>query len=208
MLGFLLLLAAVVATGGVDPVDSTVMRWTSSVRLPALTVAARVVTTLGSFPVVVAVAVLAAALLWRRTRSLVFSTVLLTSVVVTAAVVYPFKIAVGRVRPSVDTLLGAPSPDYSFPSGHTTNGAGVYVLTALLLVATLQTAFRRRLLIVAAVLVAAAVGLTRIYLGCHWATDVLAGWFLAAAVVLTGTFLARRLAATRPSGPRPDGRLS
>lgn len=199
LLGFLLLLVAVLVTGGVDSVDTALMRWTATVRVPAVTLVAHLVTTLGSVAVVVAVAVLAATLLWRRTRSLVAPTVLLTSVVVTGAVVYLCKVAVGRTRPSTDGLLGTPSLDYSFPSGHTTNGAVVYLLTALLLAATLRSAARRRLLVAGAVLVAVAVGLSRVYLGYHWGSDVLAGWFLAAAVVLTGAFLTRLLAS--PTGP-------
>lgn len=199
LLGFLLLLVAVLVTGGVDPVDTAVMRWTATVRVPPVTLVAQLVTTLGAVPVVVAVAVLAATLLWRRTRSLVAPTVLLTSVVVTGGVVYLCKVAVGRPRPSTDGLLGVPSLDYSFPSGHTTDGAVVYLLTALLLAATLRSATRRRLLVAGAVLVAVAVGLSRVYLGYHWGTDVLAGWFLATAVVLTGALLTRLLAG--PTGP-------
>lgn len=198
LLGFLLLLVTVVVTGGVDPVDTAVMWWTGGVRTPPATLVAHLVTTLGSFPVVAAVAVLAAALLWRRTRSLVTPTVLLTSVVVTAAVVYLCKVAIARPRPPTDGLLGSPSLDSSFPSGHTTNGAVVYLLTALLLAATLRAA-GRRLLLAGAVLVAVAVGLSRVYLGYHWATDVLSGWFLAAAVVLTASFLNELL--TGPTGP-------
>lgn len=209
LLGFLLVLVAVMVTGGVDSVDTAVMRWTATVRTPPVTLAAHLVTTLGSFTIVAAVAVLTATLLWRRSRNLVAPTVLLTSVVITAAVVYLAKVAVGRARPSADALLGSPSLDYSFPSGHTTNGAVVYLLTALLLGATLRTAARRRLLVAGAVLVAVAIGLSRVYLGYHWTTDVLAGWFLAAAVVLAATFLTRLL--TDPTVPaliEPHRRLS
>jgi membrane-associated phospholipid phosphatase len=191
LLAFVLLLTVVVLTGGVIGVDTAVRAHIVSVRTPALTVAARLVTTLGSFPVVVAVAVLAAAVLRRRTRRLISSVVLLTAVVVTAALVYLCKIAVGRTRPGTDTLIGVPSLDYSFPSGHTTDGTLGYVLVALLLGATLRPP-ARRLLVVAAVLVAAAVGLTRIYLGYHWTTDVLAGWFLAGGVALTSSFAVQR----------------
>jgi undecaprenyl-diphosphatase len=158
---------------------------------------------LGSFPVVVAVAVLAAAVLWRRTHRLISSVVLLTAVVVTAALVYLCKIAVGRPRPGTDTLIGVPSSDYSFPSGHTTDGTIVYVLVALLLGVTLRP-LARRLVVVAAVILAAAVGLTRVYLGYHWTTDVVAGWSLAAGVALTSSFAVQRF--TGPTGPAPRNR--
>jgi len=121
--------------------------------------------------------------LWRRTQSIGLSLVLPTAVVVTAGLVYLLKSAVSRARPPIDTLLGTPSTDFSFPSGHTTNGSVVYLLSALLMATTFERLWQRRLLRVIGGLVGLAVGLTRVYLGFHWATDVIAGWLLAAAVV-------------------------
>jgi membrane-associated phospholipid phosphatase len=211
LLGFVLVLAVVVASGGVDRLDTAVLSRAPALRTPALTAAARWVTDLGSFPVVVGVALLVAAVLWRRTRDPLFSVVLLVSVVVTAAGVYLIKIAVGRARPPTTTLVGAPSWDYAFPSGHTANATVVFVLGALLLGATLRPVARRAVLAVAGA-VAAAVGLTRVYLGYHWSTDVVAGWLLAAAVVLTAGFAARALTAGAGAGPpchdHPEGDTS
>lgn len=198
LLGFLLLLLAVLATGGVDTLDTAVLRWTVSARSPVVTLAAHGLTVLGSVPIVLVVAVLTAALLRRRTHHWTPSGILLTCVVVTGAVVYLSKVAVGRARPSLSAVLGTPSADYAFPSGHTTDGTVVYVLAALLLAATLRTAARRRLLVAASVLLALVIGLTRVYLGYHWVTDVLAGWFLAAAVVLTGFLVAQLVDAAGP----------
>jgi len=204
-LGFVLLLLVVLLTGGADRPDAAVLRWTVAARSPVLTPAAHALTLLGSVPVVLVVAVLAAALLRRRTRGWTSSAVLLTAVVVTGAVVYLFKVAVGRTRPSLDTVLGTPSPDYAFPSGHTTDGTVVYVLAALLLAATLRTAARRRVLVGAAVLLGLVIGLTRVYLGYHWLTDVLAGWSLATAVVLTAFVVAQLVAGNGLRAPTPSG---
>lgn len=208
VLGFALLLLVVLLTGGVDRVDAAVLRWTVSARDPLLTPVARALTVLGSVPVVLVAAVLAAGLLRRRTRGWTSSAVLLTAVVVTGAVVYLAKVAVGRARPSLDTLLGSPSLDYSFPSGHTTDGTVVYVLAAVLLGATLRTPARRRLLVGGAVLLGVVIGLTRVYLGYHWLTDVLAGWSLAAAVVLTASAVAQLVAAPGPRVLLPSGEVT
>jgi undecaprenyl-diphosphatase len=157
-----------------------------------VTTIAEIVTTLGAPPVVLAVAALAALALWRRTGSRLRPGVLLASVALTAALVFLLKIAVSRPRPPVDTLLGSPAMDYSFPSGHTTDGSVVYGVSAVLFGAAVAKAVSR-LLLTLAVLVAVAVGLSRIYLGYHWATDVIGGWLLAAAVVGAAASVARAL---------------
>jgi membrane-associated phospholipid phosphatase len=196
LLGFVLVAAFVLASSGSDRLDRDVLVGTVPLRSGFLTRTADVVTALGASPVVLAVAALVALALWRRTRSALPPAVLLGSVAVTAALVFLLKIAVSRPRPPADNLLGPPALDYSFPSGHTTDGSVVYVVSALLLGATVERT-ARRLLLSLALLVGVAVGLSRLYLGYHWATDVLAGWLLAAAVVGAAASIAR---AVEPSG--------
>jgi undecaprenyl-diphosphatase len=79
----------------------------------------------------------------------------------------------------------------AFPSGHATQSLSTYAALALVSAAVVS-APRRPALAVAAV-IAAGVGWSRVYLGVHWATDVLAGWLAAACWVA----LVARLAHTR-----------
>lgn len=69
----------------------------------------------------------------------------------------------------------------SFPSGHTLNAVVIAGIIAYLLVLRRQSTHARVLIIVAATLFALTIGLSRVYLGHHWFTDVLAGWVLGAA---------------------------
>ncbi|MGR6330477.1 phosphatase PAP2 family protein [Sphingomonas sp. XXL09] len=65
---------------------------------------------------------------------------------------------------------------YSFPSGHAASSACIYLtLAALGGQVTPSRATRRYLLIVAVILVGA-IGTSRVYLGVHWPSDVIAGW--------------------------------
>jgi undecaprenyl-diphosphatase len=192
LLGFVVVLALVLALPGAGTLDRAVRLGVAPLRSGSVTTIAEIVTTLGAPPVVLAVAALAALALWRRTGSRLAPAVLLGSVALTAGLVFLLKIAVSRARPPVDTLLGSPALDYSFPSGHTTDGSVVYVVSTVLLGAAVAQAVRR-LLLTLAVLIAVAVGLSRIYLGYHWATDVIGGWLLAAAVVGAAASVARAL---------------
>lgn len=89
------------------------------------------------------------------------------------------KIAVGRQRPTFDDPL-ATAHGLSFPSGHAMNS--VVVLGALLMVflPAVRPA-RHRLVVAATVLLMLLIGFTRLALGVHYLTDVVAGFVLGAA---------------------------
>ena len=69
----------------------------------------------------------------------------------------------------------------SFPSGHTLMATIFYLSIGALLARTFQLKRQRAYVLGVAILLAALVGLTRIYLAAHWASDVFAGWSLGAA---------------------------
>lgn len=82
---------------------------------------------------------------------------------------------VGRPRPElVDHLVQASG--LSFPSGHAANSAIVYLTIALLASQVARGRAVRTTLIVLAALLVTAIGASRVYLGVHWPSDVLAGW--------------------------------
>ena len=83
---------------------------------------------------------------------------------------------VGRARPSMADWAGAAGGP-SFPSGHTTVATIFATFCAWALADRLPAGWPRRLLWATAAVYAAAVGFSRVWLGVHWPTDVLGGWF-------------------------------
>ncbi len=128
------------------------------------------------------------------------------------AVVDLIKVAVNRTRPNVDRLTGFSGA--SFPSGHAAAAAAAFAAFALL-AGIGRSPGARALLAGAAVGLAAAVAASRVFLGVHWLTDVLAGlligwsWFALCSIAFGGRLLrfgapveqAQRVVAARPSGP-------
>jgi undecaprenyl-diphosphatase len=97
------------------------------------------------------------------------------------------KLLVGRDRPELLDPV-ARAAGLSFPSGHATNAAlaaGVFLL--VLLPFARHRPGRRTALWAAALVVTVVTGLSRIVLGVHWTSDVVAGWLLGVAVVAATT---------------------
>ncbi|HLI64778.1 MAG TPA: phosphatase PAP2 family protein [Caulobacteraceae bacterium] len=105
-----------------------------------------------------------------------------------------------RDRPDF-ALAGAYTYAQSFPSGHSTASAALW-LTLAMIASSFEAQLGRKLFwFAAALLVIAGVGASRVYLGVHWPTDVLAGWMLGACCALLGWLAWRRLRGGEPAGP-------
>lgn len=186
-------------------IDLWVSSWVSVHRTGGLTVLARILTWLGSAPVLITVAVLAALWLWRVRDRSSLAAVFAAAVATAAGIVALVKIAVARHRPTSADLLGPPALDYSFPSGHTTNSAVVYVLLALVVGRAFDR--RSRFLVGPMILLAVAIGCSRVYLGYHYPSDVLGGWLFAAAVIAGVLTSLRALDRRRRSGTDGESTL-
>lgn len=86
----------------------------------------------------------------------------------------------GRDRPPAE-LAAVETINASFPSGHALLATVFYLTVAVMLARTMARKRVKAYVIGAGVLLALLVGVSRVYLAAHWATDVLAGWSLGAA---------------------------
>ena len=141
---------------------------------PLVEAVMRELSSLGSTPVMTLFTVLAAGCLCmagRPARAAAVSLAMITG----ALAVTALKHGLGRARPD-PAFAALVQEGLSFPSGHASMSA-VFYLTVGVLVAQQQERLRMRaFLIGVAAFMAGLVGLTRVMLGVHWASDVLAGW--------------------------------
>lgn len=165
---------------GITVIDPRIAADTLSLRDSALTALAHLLTFLGSELVVGGLAVVLLLVLLAR-RQIIPAFTLALAIGGSVALTIAVKQLVMRVRPGPMDVLGPVDHSFSFPSGHTLNSTVFIGVVVYFLTRRFQQPLGRTLIVVAGIGLAAGVGLSRIYLGYHWATDVLASWLIAVA---------------------------
>ncbi|TLF77519.1 phosphatase PAP2 family protein [Nocardia cyriacigeorgica] len=183
-------------------VDVPIMDWVVAHRVDALTPAAKVITHSGGTIAMWSAAILACAVLAKRRQWPEVTLVAVTGA--GSALLIPLlKSVIDRERPPVaDRLVTVTS--HSYPSGHALGSAVVVGVIAAVVIATLHRPGPRSAVAAAAATFVVLVGLSRVYLGVHWPTDVLAGWtigLLWLTIMLTGYARYRR---TLPPVPEAE----
>ncbi|HEX2087005.1 MAG TPA: phosphatase PAP2 family protein [Solirubrobacteraceae bacterium] len=182
----------------VAPLDLAAVRDAHRLAVEPFAGAARELTALGGTDAILGLtAASTAVLVLRRRRREALA--LVGAVAATEAAVAVVKHVVVRPRPpAADALVHAAG--YSFPSGHA--AASLALFAGLALVAARgRSAPARTAIVAAAAVLVLAIGLTRVYLGAHYPTDVVAGWLLAAALATAGQAAA---ASVRRATTSPD----
>lgn len=151
-----------------DPAVPIGPRWVADV--------ARNITALGSVPVLLLLVISVSGFLYLlgKHRAVVFLVVCVIGGVVLTVLL---KEAFGRARPDMVPRLEAVS-SASFPSGHSMMSAVVYLTLAVMLARIFASMRVRVYVICVAVTVSFLVGLSRMFLGVHYPSDVLAGWIV------------------------------
>jgi undecaprenyl-diphosphatase len=168
--------------------DDAVRAWIHQFASPSLTSVMVVISALGSQVLAVAViiaGVIFLGLKWRRAAIW-----LLFTVAGGLVLEWTLKYAFHRARPA--PFFGAVPLSYSFPSGHSLMSFCVYGVLAGLLSHRIRSASVRMMVWILAVALVAAIGVSRIYLGVHYPSDVIAG-YLTAAVWVSALLAADRV---------------
>jgi undecaprenyl-diphosphatase len=162
---------------------------------PAVQEAARDITALGGFAVLTLITVIAAGFLaLDGKRHMAFF--VLGSVVGGQVIGTILKDLFQRPRPDL-VPVSAYFSGASFPSGHTMMSAVTYLTLGALLARSQERKRVKAYLLLVAIFLTFAVGVTRVYLGVHWPTDVLAGWTAGAVWALICWLTARKLQSRR-----------
>ncbi|GAB3271198.1 phosphatase PAP2 family protein [Sinomonas notoginsengisoli] len=172
---------SVVEKGSLAAMDQPVLAEAVALRSPSLDAAVTAFTNLAggvAAPIIAVVAMVVLAVWMRHWRPLV----LVPAAGVGSLLMTLFgKQLAGRARPPLD--LAVPPYEYSasFPSGHTLNATVIAGVVVYLICLRLRRAWARAVTITVGGLYASAVGFSRVFLGHHWLTDVIAGWLLGCA---------------------------
>jgi membrane-associated phospholipid phosphatase len=184
-------LAEGVAGGGaIVHVDGAVTSWLHTHATGLATGVLSMVTQLGGAEVLLAVTLVASLALVLR-RRVAHAALMVAALAGGEALNWALKAAFERPRPEFAEPL-ATAAGFSFPSGHAMVSLTVYGALAFVIARGVESWRIRLLVLVSAVALVLAIGFSRVYLGVHYPSDVLAGysaglvWLMLCALVLLG----------------------
>lgn len=211
LLGFLLPAFLIYATiemmdevseGEADPIDRAIL---ATMRAPGaphepigpewFVIAMKDITSLGSTTVLSLIVLSAAGflLISRRYRlALIFALSMIAGTLFNALLKNIFE----RARPEF-VATGVPIDSFSFPSGHAMLSAITYLTLGALLARSEKRNAYKGYIVGLAIVITLLIGSSRLYLGVHYPTDVLAGWSIGALWALGTWWIARRLSPSR-----------
>ncbi|MDV3223230.1 phosphatase PAP2 family protein [Intrasporangium sp.] len=191
---------AVTDRDGIAAVDEPVLDLAVDLRTPELNEAVTWFTDVGGpvgMPVLAVLVVGGLALHWRTWRPVVLAVVAASgSLLMTVAT----KGLADRARPPLELAVPPFESSPSFPSGHTLNATVVAAVVVYLVLLRSTAAWQRVLAVLTGSVFVLAMGLSRVFLGHHWLTDVIAGWALGLAWALA-VVTAHRLVLTLRADP-------
>jgi undecaprenyl-diphosphatase len=195
--GVFALIAAVVQGGLTQSFDESALRWLAARRSPGLDDIMLEITTLGDGMVLIMIVAITSVFLWV-TKHHWSVYILLVAMFGGKLLNTLLKAAFDRSRPSVVDLIDRVSSP-SFPSGHAMGAFITYGTVAYLLARLGPTRRLRRTIWVVTALIVCAIGGSRMYLGVHYPSDVVAGFIAGLAWI---AFVASSVTALQFFAPR------
>ncbi|MCL2796973.1 MAG: phosphatase PAP2 family protein [Firmicutes bacterium] len=172
-------MAALTLSGALSGFESGVYDGIAGSINPSLTLCMRILTVAGSWYALILLSPIL--ILFKKTRKKLgypAAFALLCSLFLNNVLKHIFR----RARPDILPLEA--ESGFSFPSGHAQNSAAFFIAVAVLLIICFKNYKRIIPLVAGCVLIPLVVAFTRVYLGVHYAGDVLAGLALGAAIAL------------------------
>lgn len=167
---------SVTEADGVAGLDDPVLAAAKSVRSPSLDVAATAYTNIGGTVGMPLIAVGIMIFLATKRRSWTPVILMLAAGLGSLVITLLGKPIFGRSRPDIADAIPPYEHSASFPSGHSLNSIVIAGIVAYLIILRLKTTKARVITVLVASVFAFTMGLSRVYLGHHWLTDVLAAW--------------------------------
>jgi undecaprenyl-diphosphatase len=195
---------AVIDRNGISTIDQPVLDLAVRARAPWRNEAVTWFTDIGGpvgMPILAAIVVGGLALHWRTWMPVVL---ILVASAGSLSMTLATKGLAARARPPSGLAVPPFESSPSFPSGHTLNATVVTAVVVYLVLLRSTATWQRVLTLAVGGLFVLAMGLSRVFLGHHWLTDVIAGWALGLAWALA-VITAHRLFLTL-RGSRPDPR--
>ena len=183
----LLLLIAedVVDGGGLISRDPAVLDWFVDNRTDWMVSAARFVSTVGGFVPWFVIGLLRGFWLWKRGAHWALAVAPVVSLSLGGLAASLGKAAFDRPRPPVSDHAASVA-SAAFPSGHATDAAAFFLAASFVIGITVaRHRSTQALLVLVAAFLAGLVGISRLVLGVHWLSDVIAGWALGTATAIT-----------------------
>ena len=179
---FAIILWDMLTHGFMAQLDMNILQKILTLRTSQLTNIAIACTWLANWQTIIPLTILVTAYLWyaKKHRTAQF---FMGTLIIGEAIGELLKWLVHRQRPEEIFALVS-RIDYSFPSAHALMATLFYGMIAYMITRHIKSLWGKWIVSIIATCIMVGVGLSRVYLGVHWASDVVAGWLAGGAILI------------------------